>query len=247
MKLSGEYTIGFGTDKNNPARYTVAEDAKIFKIDTDGVITAVSLKSITTDENDTVLYTLDDGQITNLFVQEVNAKNEDKVNGDVDGYVGNVDVPTGMGAANIEYSVNRNGRMRYKLSFTAPEWAAGTANFLLKVYDGKGVWIDDITVAEPLTNGKFVVNAITPAGDDYTTDNGLKFELVKDGSHEIFTAAKIKFIGADGKAVTMAQNTATTLTTAAAGVSTIAAAPDAGTYTLASGKDHRGVHPRFRR
>lgn len=236
MKLSGEYTIGFGTDKNNPARYTVAEDAKIFKIDTDGVITAVSLKSITTDENDTVLYTLDDGQITNLFVQEVNAKNEDKVNGDVDGYVGNVDVPTGMGAANIEYSVNRNGRMRYKLSFTAPEWAAGTANFLLKVYDGKGVWIDDITVAEPLTNGKFVVNAITPAGDDYTTDNGLKFELVKDGSHEIFTAAKIKFIGADGKAVTMAQNTATTLTTAAAGVSTIAAAPDAGTYTLASGK-----------
>ena len=47
MKLSGEYTIGFGTDKNNPARYTVAEDAKIFKIDTDGVITAVSLKSIT--------------------------------------------------------------------------------------------------------------------------------------------------------------------------------------------------------
>ena len=34
----------------------------------------------------------------------------------------------------------------------------------------------------------------------------------------------------------MAQNTATTLTTAAAGVSTIAAAPDAGTYTLASGK-----------
>lgn len=194
MKLSGEYTIGFGTDKNNPARYTVAEDAKIFKIDTDGVITAVSLKSITTDENDTVLYTLDDGQITNLFVQEVNAKNEDKVNGDVDGYVGNVDVPTGMGAANIEYSVNRNGRMRYKLSFTAPEWAAGTANFLLKVYDGKGVWIDDITVAEPLTNGKFVVNAITPAGDDYTTDNGLKFELVKDGSHEIFTAAKIKFI-----------------------------------------------------
>ena len=236
MKLSGEYTIGFGTDKNNPARYTVAEDAKIFKIDTDGAITAVSLKSITTDENDTVLYTLDDGQITNLFVQEVNAKNEDKVNGDVDGYVGNVDVPTGMGAANNEYSVNRNGRMRYKLSFTAPEWAAGTANFLLKVYDGKGVWIDDITVAEPLTNGKFVVNAITPAGDDYTTDNGLKFELVKDGSHEIFTAAKIKFIGADGKAVTMAQNTATTLTTAAAGVSTIAAAPDAGTYTLASGK-----------
>lgn len=82
MKLSGEYTIGFGTDKNNPARYTVAEDAKIFKIDTDGVITAVSLKSITTDENDTVLYTLDDGQITNLFVQEVNAKNEDKVNGE---------------------------------------------------------------------------------------------------------------------------------------------------------------------
>lgn len=237
MKLSGEYTIGFGTDKNNPARYTVAEDAKIFKIDTNGVITAVSLKSITTDENGTVLYTLDDGQITNLFVQEVNAKNEDKVNGDVGGYVGNVTAPTGMGAANIEYSVNRNGRMRYKLSFTAPEWVAGTANFLLKVYDGKGVWIDDITVTQPLTNGKFVVNAITPAGDDYTTDNGLKFELVKNGSTEIFSAAKIKFVGADGKtAVTMAQNTATTLTTAVAGTGSIAAAPDAGTYTVATGK-----------
>ena len=79
VKLSGEYTIGFGTDKDNPAeRWTVSEKANIYKIDADGVITEAELKSITTDANDQVIYTYEDGQITNLFVQEIDDKVTDK-------------------------------------------------------------------------------------------------------------------------------------------------------------------------
>ena len=79
VKLSGEYTIGFGTDKDNPAeRWTVSEKANIYKIDADGVITEAELKSITTDANDQVIYTYEDGQITNLFVQEIDDKVADK-------------------------------------------------------------------------------------------------------------------------------------------------------------------------
>jgi len=73
-KLSGEYTVGIYTGANNTGliRMTLAKDVNIYLVDTDGNITAGSVSSIVTDYNDAVLYTIDDGEITNLFIQEVN-------------------------------------------------------------------------------------------------------------------------------------------------------------------------------
>ena len=65
-KMTGEYSIQI-----KGATLTVAENAKIFYVDTDGNITEVALKDIKTDVNDRAYYTLEDGEITNLFVVEV--------------------------------------------------------------------------------------------------------------------------------------------------------------------------------
>ena len=76
-KLSGAYTIGLGASK---IRYTVASDAKMFVIDSDGVITKVAdVKDITTDTSAEYIALFDntDGDIDYLFVQEVdNGKTE---------------------------------------------------------------------------------------------------------------------------------------------------------------------------
>ena len=76
-KLSGAYTIGLGASKT---RYTVASDAKMFVIDSDGVITKVAdVKDITTDTSAEYIALFDntDGDIDYLFVQEVdNGKTE---------------------------------------------------------------------------------------------------------------------------------------------------------------------------
>ena len=65
-KLSGEYNVKLGGES-----WTVAEDAKIWTIDEDGKISAGTIKSVKKDNNDTFIYTAKDGEITNLFVQEV--------------------------------------------------------------------------------------------------------------------------------------------------------------------------------
>ena len=72
-KLSGEYTIGIYTAAGNTGlvRWTVAKDANIYLVNTDGDITEVELGDVVTDYNDAVIYTIDGGEITNLFVQEV--------------------------------------------------------------------------------------------------------------------------------------------------------------------------------
>ena len=76
-KLSGTYTIGLGTGK---VRYTVASDAKMFIVDTDGNITKVSdVKNIATDVSAKyiALFNTADGDIDYLFVQEVDNGKED--------------------------------------------------------------------------------------------------------------------------------------------------------------------------
>ena len=76
-KLSGAYTIGLGASKT---RYTVASDAKMFIIDSDGVITKVAdVKDITTDTSAEYIALFDsaDGDIDYLFVQQIdNGKTE---------------------------------------------------------------------------------------------------------------------------------------------------------------------------
>ena len=82
-KLSGEYTIGLhsSTTASASTRYTVASDAKMYLIDTDGVITKVDdVKDFKSDATAKVIALLDkaDGDIAYLFVQETdNGKKED--------------------------------------------------------------------------------------------------------------------------------------------------------------------------
>ena len=65
-KISGEYTVKLGNTS-----WTVAENAKIWLVDEDGEITSASIKSVKKDDNDTFIYTTKDGEVTNLFIQEV--------------------------------------------------------------------------------------------------------------------------------------------------------------------------------
>ena len=80
-KLSGSYSIGLGgTTASASVRYTVASDAKMYYIDTDGVITKIDdVKNISSDSTATYIGLLDvtDGDIAYLFIQEVdNGKQE---------------------------------------------------------------------------------------------------------------------------------------------------------------------------
>ena len=69
VKLSGENTIGFGT--TTKTYFSVASDCKVFFIDNDGEITTGSVSSIGTDTNDIAHYVVDDGELTYIFVQNV--------------------------------------------------------------------------------------------------------------------------------------------------------------------------------
>ena len=64
-KVSGEYTVKLGS-----VAYTVAEDANIYFVDKDGVISATSVNGIAKDPNDPSNFIVDDGQIVYLFIQE---------------------------------------------------------------------------------------------------------------------------------------------------------------------------------
>ena len=82
-KLSGAYTIGLGASKT---RYTVASDAKMFIIDSDGVITKVAdVKDITTDTSAEYIALFDsaDGDIDYLFVQQIDTGKEENGSGNV--------------------------------------------------------------------------------------------------------------------------------------------------------------------
>ena len=75
------FCIGLGgTTASASARYTVASDAKMYYIDTDGVITKIDdVKNISSDSTATYIGLLDvtDGDIAYLFIQEVdNGKQE---------------------------------------------------------------------------------------------------------------------------------------------------------------------------
>ena len=104
-KLSGAYTIGLGASKT---RYTVASDAKMFVIDSDGVITKVAdVKDITTDTSAEYIALFDntDGDIDYLFVQEVdNGKTEPGSGNVTPGTVTAVDYDASTGKVNVTAS-----------------------------------------------------------------------------------------------------------------------------------------------
>ena len=64
-KLDGEYNVKLG-GKN----FVVASDAKVFFLDDDGVITEGNIKSVRNSDTDIATYTVKDGQVTNLFIQQ---------------------------------------------------------------------------------------------------------------------------------------------------------------------------------
>lgn len=211
VKLSGEYTIGFGTDKDNPAeRWTVSEKANIYKIDADGVITEAELKSITTDANDQVIYTYEDGQITNLFVQEIDDKVTDKPVKPNENVKGNLKFSDATlkgavkadnlsiystGYATFEYEVTRPAYLKSSnstntdLDFTFDVYVNGVkyASVSNSITDGA-----DKTTNASWDNNALMGRAPIKAGDKVELKN-LKWTNLNAQDY------KIKYVGADGK------------------------------------------------
>ena len=143
-KLSGAYTIGLGASKT---RYTVASDAKMFVIDSDGVITKVAdVKDITTDTSAEYIALFDntDGDIDYLFVQEVdNGKTETGSGNVTPGNVTNLDYDASAGEVKVtadkagKYTVTvevlSNGTYVKAATYTAEVVTAGTASAAVKV------------------------------------------------------------------------------------------------------------------
>ena len=80
-KLSGTYTIGIGGSRaSDSTRLTVADNAQMYYIDTDGVITEIAeVSDIVSDTNDKVIALLDysTGDVAYLFIQEVDSNSSD--------------------------------------------------------------------------------------------------------------------------------------------------------------------------
>ncbi|MFR2753738.1 MAG: S-layer homology domain-containing protein [Dysosmobacter welbionis] len=220
VKLSGDYTIGFGTDDKNPdVRYTVAEDAKIFYVDDDGEISEATLNSIKTDSDDTAMMVLEDGQITYLFVQEVTEGVNDIA---VDNKKGNVTTELNGSKADATYTVASNGNLRVSVDYTAPDFATDTAKvfFDLEVY-ANGKYYDTISgLSKQMRNGEAT---LIETDGGYPTDEALTFKIVnekfddvdliiKDENGKVFTALdnKTSKSAKDGSLVIAVSGTAYT-------------------------------------
>ena len=143
-KLSGAYTIGLGASKT---RYTVASDAKMFVIDSDGVITKVAdVKDITTDTSAEYIALFDntDGDIDYLFVQEVdNGKTETGSGNVTPGTVTKLDYNASTGEVKVtadkagKYTVTvevlSNGTYVKAATYTAEVVKANTESAAVKV------------------------------------------------------------------------------------------------------------------
>ena len=121
-KISGEYTVKLGS-----ASWTVAEDAKIWLVDKDGEITSATIKSVKKDDNDTFIYTTKDGEVTNLFIQEV----EDAATPEVpvvDSTISNVALSAD---GNITLTLTAAASQTKETSYTASVsmWNAATAEY----------------------------------------------------------------------------------------------------------------------
>ena len=84
-KLSGAYTIGIGGSRaSDSIRLTVASNAQMYYIDTDGVITEIAeVSDIVSDTNDKVIALLDNstGDVAYLFIQEVDSNSSENAPG----------------------------------------------------------------------------------------------------------------------------------------------------------------------
>ncbi len=73
IKRQSDTEVKVGTHAGNNAGsiLALANDAKIYLVDTDGNIEKITVSDIVSDPDNHVSYTMEDGEITNLFIQEV--------------------------------------------------------------------------------------------------------------------------------------------------------------------------------
>ena len=74
---SAAYTVTLGTKTAtaNCGTWTVADDAKFFEIDEDGVITNATYGSVTKDDDDKLYFIVDKSVVTYVFIEKVDTKN----------------------------------------------------------------------------------------------------------------------------------------------------------------------------
>ena len=163
VKLSGDYTIGTGS-ASSPARYTVAKDAKIWTINSSGKIAAAELNDIKTDAANVLTYTMEDGELTNIFVQLPDDTN--------------VVSPEGGVAVNLTNITYSNPTLTVTLSANA----SVATNYAVAVYQingGAKVKLADytVTVAAGTRTGTANIGNL-PAGSTYLAEcGGMTFGL----------------------------------------------------------------------
>ena len=154
-KLSGKYTIGLNstTTASASVRYTVATDAKIYRIDTDGVISQITIDDIYSDTNDRITALMDnqDGDLAYLFIQEVddNKKENAPVVADLSSFTA---VENGAGSA-IDMTVTLTGK------------ASAATNVTLTVYAmNGGTWVEMTSVTATVAKDATTSGTVTLSG-----------------------------------------------------------------------------------
>ena len=150
-KLSGEYTIQLAS-----VPFTVDEDANIWTIDNDGVIAAATLSDIKTDASNLSVYTVEDGMITNLFVQLPAATN-----------------PVAPGVAAVAANVTNITYAGTTLTVTLGTSTTATVPVTIYQVNG-GALVELMTVNVPVTasvTGTATVGTL-PAGSTYLAKCG---------------------------------------------------------------------------
>ena len=174
-KLSGEYTIGLGGLKASAStRYTVATDAKMYLIDTDGVITQVdNVKDYTSDVAAEVIALVDknDGDIAYLFVQQVDSGKKDEPSAP-SGYA----TVSSVSYAQATPPVSGQGTITVTLS-TAATTATDFKVKVEQVLPGGYVEIGEytVTVASGSTTG--TLNVTLATGSNYKFTCGSKWDV----------------------------------------------------------------------
>ena len=141
-KLSGEYTIGLGGNRaSESVRYTVASNADMFYVDTDGVITKIAeVSDIVSDTDAKVLAVMGaDGDIEHLFIQEVDSNSSENAPGGSD-----------LNITSVAYNTPSTGDL--KVDFTAAT-VATTLTVTVQEYTN-GQWTTMNTYSQSVAVGE---------------------------------------------------------------------------------------------
>ena len=172
-KLDGDYNIQLGNG-NNVGNYVVSSDVKVYFLDDDGVITEGNIKSVRNSDTDIATFTMKDGQITNLFIQQ---------------YFENNSTP---GANNTKFTATASiSGSALKVVITG---GAGTENYKVEkvivtnLNNGVSTTIDGTDAAQ-LANGTATINAVSGVT---VTANGLTtYQVVLTVDGETVTSNKV--------------------------------------------------------